>query len=275
MRSIRKALPHTTRRQLFFAVSALGSSRSSTSAAGADERRPKLLSSLPPIEPGFRRLYLVRHGETDWNLDGRIQGTTDNPLNANGRAQAAALAEYLADEPLDAVYSSSLRRASETAAAVAARHPACKTGKDARFMEMCFGDYEGMLLDEFRAEYNGFLASWASGDTARAFPGKRGESPDAVAQRGLDGLRVLGLLDGGGGADPVLAADDRSVCIVAHGRFNKILIAALQGDVAKASDVQQGNTCINVLDVAPGGKCVVRLLDVREHLGLIGKAVLQ
>ena len=55
---------------------------------------------------------------------------------------------------------------------------------------------------------------------------------------------------------------------VAHGRFNKILIAALRGDVARASDVEQGNTAINVLDIAREGGAVVRALDLREHLRL-------
>ena len=54
--------------------------------------------------------------------------------------------------------------------------------------------------------------------------------------------------------------------MVAHGRFNKILIAALRGDVSTASDVQQGNTAINIIDFAPDGRAEVRALDLREHL---------
>ena len=55
--------------------------------------------------------------------------------------------------------------------------------------------------------------------------------------------------------------------MVAHSRFNKILIAALQGDLSRASTVAQGNTCVNVLDLDPEGRCVVRALNLRDHLG--------
>ena len=67
------------------------------------------------------RLLLVRHGETDWNAEGRLQGHTDRPLSDYGRRQAQALAEELADEPLDALYASDLARARETAEIVGAR----------------------------------------------------------------------------------------------------------------------------------------------------------
>ena len=66
-------------------------------------------------------LLLVRHGETDWNAEGRLQGHTDRPLNDYGRRQAAALAEELAGREIDAIYASDLARARETAEIVAAR----------------------------------------------------------------------------------------------------------------------------------------------------------
>ena len=125
---------------------------------------------------------------------------------------------------------------------------------------MCFGDFEGMLLKEFDEEYKEYLRAWAAGETDRRFPGTRGESPDDVAARALDGLRAVGLL---GGSQP---NEGSHVCIVAHGRFNKILIAALQGDVSKTAAIEQGNTCINVIDLSPEGRAVLQAVNVRDHL---------
>ena len=215
--------------------------------------------ALPPLREGEKRLYLCRHGETNWNLENRIQGTTDNPLNANGEQQAEALSAFLAREPIDTIISSNLQRASQTADAVACKHSkAIRKPGSASFAEMCFGDYEGQRLDDFEPTYQSYLASWRSGDTGRRWPGALGESPDQVAARGLDGIRELGLLDP--------TRPDRYILVAAHGRFNKILIAALRGDLARASEVQQGNCAVNVIDLAPDGKADVRALDVRDHL---------
>lgn len=236
------------------------------SASAAAERRRL---ALPPLEDGYSRLWLLRHGETDWNVAERVQGRTDNVLNANGRAQAAALARYLSDEDFDLIASSGLDRAVATADAVAAGRPSCARAQDARFGEMCFGDLEGARLDDMQPEYQAMLRRWRGGDTSAAWPGfsrlggtsrLRGESVDDVAARGVAGLRALGL--GSGAAD-----GPRHVALVAHGRFNKILISELQGDRSRCSEIQQGNTCINVLDVPQdGGACKVQALDVRDHL---------
>ena len=118
-------------------ISTVGSRPASTDADGFAPSASRL--SLPPLQHGYTRLYLVRHGETDWNVEGRIQGRTDNELNDNGRAQARDVSEALADAPIDCIVSSSLRRAIMTADAVAVNHPNAQRSKDARFAEMCFG----------------------------------------------------------------------------------------------------------------------------------------
>lgn len=92
-------------------------------------------------------LLLVRHGETDWNAERRWQGHTDVPLNERGRKQARALAEQIAAEPVDAVYSSDLRRARDTAAAVADRLGLPVT-VDPDLREIDVGSREGLTGDE-------------------------------------------------------------------------------------------------------------------------------
>lgn len=92
-------------------------------------------------------ILLVRHGETDWNLERRVQGHTDRPLNETGRGQANALAEVLEGEPLDAVYSSDLVRAHETARIVAERKGLDVTAIP-ELRERDFGTWEGLTDGE-------------------------------------------------------------------------------------------------------------------------------
>jgi probable phosphoglycerate mutase len=92
-------------------------------------------------------LLLVRHGETDWNAEGRLQGHTDTPLNDFGRRQARALAEDLADEALDAVYSSDLSRARETAEILAGRL-GLSVVLDRGLREKDWGTWEGLTSAE-------------------------------------------------------------------------------------------------------------------------------
>jgi broad specificity phosphatase PhoE len=129
-------------------------------------------------------IVLVRHGETDWNLERRFQGHADTPLNEAGRIQAAELADALGSERISAVYSSPLRRAHETAAIVAAR-----LGLDVRALEALreihVGDWEGLTIDEAKDRYPGSTTvDWHSG-----WPG--GETYDQLAARVLPALAAL------------------------------------------------------------------------------------
>ena len=110
-------------------------------------------------------ILLVRHGETDWNAERRVQGTTDRPLNDTGRAQARALADRLAEVPLAAVYSSDLSRALETARAVADTRD-LRVTPDPRLRERDFGTWEGMtdleILERFPEASTG---PWGDAET--------------------------------------------------------------------------------------------------------------
>ena len=88
------------------------------------------------------KLYLVRHGETDWNKQKRIQGQVDIPLNAFGRSLAKKTAEGLKSIPFDVCYSSPLGRAEETARLILNERDV-PIITDNRIMEMAFGEYEG------------------------------------------------------------------------------------------------------------------------------------
>lgn len=89
------------------------------------------------------KLYVVRHGQTDWNKNNIIQGRTDIPLNREGMKEAEELGENLKDVPFDIAYVSPLTRAKQTARAVLIYHPETKVVYDERLVEMCYGEQEG------------------------------------------------------------------------------------------------------------------------------------
>ena len=132
-------------------------------------------------------------------------------------------------------------------------------------MEMSFGSLEGRRLadPEVQPRYQATVAALAAGATGTAWP-DGGESCDDVAERGLAGLRALGALPGGDGA--AARSCPRHVLVAAHGRFNKVLLASLRGDRSKCSEIAQGNTCLNVVDVDRDGACTIVALNVRDHL---------
>ena len=106
------------------------------------------------------KIYLVRHGETEWNRTNRFQGISDISLNARGKAQAEALAQALKDEPIDVVYSSPLTRARETAQAIRQFHPSSRYFEEEGLKEMDLGDFEGMAASGWAKQYPEFKKKW-------------------------------------------------------------------------------------------------------------------
>ena len=183
----------------------------------------------PPI------LYYVRHGETDWNVEGRLQGRRDIPLKARGRAQAAHCGEILRDlfaregrQAADYNYvSSPLGRASGTMEIVRAALglPAAGYKKEPQLAEIFFGDWEGFTLAELRERDPGRLAA-REHDKWRFIP-PGGESYEAVSFRMRDWYAGL----------------DRDAVVTAHGGTARALIAHLGITPAAAAplyDIGQG-----------------------------------
>ncbi|MGO4304821.1 MULTISPECIES: histidine phosphatase family protein [unclassified Cupriavidus] len=115
--------------------------------------------STGPQSLAFTHLIVIRHGETAWNKERRLQGQIDIPLNDTGRAQARALAEALAGEPIDAVYSSDLGRAMETAAPLAGTL-GLPVRPEPRLRERCYGDLQGMTYAEVAEKRPEDFARW-------------------------------------------------------------------------------------------------------------------
>jgi probable phosphoglycerate mutase len=115
-------------------------------------------------------ILLIRHGETAWNAVRRLQGHIDIPLNEEGERQAAALAQALAAEPVDAFVSSDLRRAMQTAQAVAGHGAGARLQTDAQLRERCYGVFEGMLYAEIEQQYPADYALWQARDIDAVMP---------------------------------------------------------------------------------------------------------
>lgn len=160
-------------------------------------------------------LWLVRHGQTDWNREGRYQGQADLPLNATGLAQARALAERLDGEHFDAIYASPLQRALRTAMILAARL-GLEVRLDPRLREINQGEWQGMLVSDIAARYAGELAQREVDPLNVRAPG--GESVPEVA------VRMWAAAD-----DIARAYPAGRVLVVSHGLALATLVARGRG----------------------------------------------
>ncbi|MCC7104588.1 MAG: histidine phosphatase family protein [Chloroflexi bacterium] len=181
------------------------------------------------------RLLLARHGRTDWNDEGRYQGQSDPSLNAEGWRQAEELAARLRDEPLAAVFSSDLRRAEETARAVAELHRLV-VRIDPRLREIHQGRWDGMLYDEILAQDGDLLRAWEAHPLAARPPG--GESLDEVRSRVVAATR-----------DIVGEFPRQVVCLVSHKVSLTVLRCVVTGeDLERALQVLPSNATYVTLD---------------------------
>jgi probable phosphoglycerate mutase len=97
-------------------------------------------------------IYLIRHGQTDWNLERRIQGHTDIPLNDKGKSDAEKAAEEISQLKIDKIISSDLQRAKETAKIIAECFKRCPIIFDNRLREISFGDLEGVCVSDISSD---------------------------------------------------------------------------------------------------------------------------
>jgi broad specificity phosphatase PhoE len=161
------------------------------------------------------RVLLLRHAETGWNREQRYQGWTDVALSSDGRAQAAAAARLLASQRLAAVWSSPLRRARDTADAIAAPLGLEVRLSDA-FKEMRLGSWEGLTVPEVRVRFPEAYRAWHEAPHLASWPGA--ETLPDVRRRVLEGLDELRAAHAG-----------ETVCLVAHGVTCRVLILEALG----------------------------------------------
>jgi broad specificity phosphatase PhoE len=201
------------------------------------------------------RLVLVRHARTDWNRDRRLEGWHDVPLSDEGRAQAEAVGRALADRPPAAVYSSPLRRALDTAAAIAAPHR-LEVQADVAFTEMGFGRWEGLLAPEIEGRDPHQYRLWVEAPAEAAPPG--GERLADVRRRVLAGLAGLRARHAG-----------QTVALVSHGISSRILVLEALGlDLDRLWSIALSATGVSELEFRDDWAAVHRM-NTLVHLGAL------
>lgn len=206
-------------------------------------------SGLHPCASTTTRCCVVRHGETDWNVERRVQGHVDIPLNGKGRSQAATVARRLAGECFSAVYSSDLQRAWQTAEPTAKLHK-LPIRLDPALRERNFGVLQSLTADEARTRYPEASLGRAERDPDYAFEG--GESLVAFEKRSRDCLSEMARRHAG-----------ETILVVTHGGVLDIAYRQAMGRaLGSRRDFALPNAGINWLEACADGWRVLLWADL-------------
>lgn len=205
------------------------------------------------MDQGKTRLYLIRHGQTQWNKDGRYQGWTDIALSEEGLVQADLLAKRFAFLPLDAIYVSPLGRAIATAEPIA-KEKNLPLHVDEHFKEINFGEWEGHTIAELTEKFGKPYVDFFADPFENPMPGEG--SFKTVGKRAMAGVEAL-----------LEKHKGQRIAIVSHGGLLRVLLVyLLQMDLAMYRSMWLTNTSISVVDIDPQGKKMLMTLNDKAHL---------
>ena len=190
------------------------------------------------------QLILIRHGETLWNKEKRVQGTTDIELSATGIEQARKLALSLADASIGAIYASPLKRARQTAEIINGFHGR-KIEIHHELMEMNMGDFEGLTFTELMAGEKEFLHRWITDPASVKMP--RGESLAELQSRAWQSIEKL-------------IAAGQNALVVSH----NFTIATILCRLRKISLSEFRSTCVD-----NASRTQIRIEDGETHIEAI------
>ncbi|MFQ6057285.1 MAG: histidine phosphatase family protein [Anaerolineae bacterium] len=198
------------------------------------------------------QLILIRHGESTWNDAGRIQGWTDSPLTERGRRQSEKLAKHLAHLPIAALYTSSLKRALETARIIAHTLNLPLT-VDERLREYGLGELEGLTIEEVKERYPAIYRGWQETTRWIPLPGEEG--------RAVFAQRVRAAM-----ADIVKGHPDGTVAVITHGGAIGVFLAGLLGlDLGERLPFWFDNASLSIVEL-DGHRTRIRALNDTCHL---------
>jgi broad specificity phosphatase PhoE len=203
-------------------------------------------------ENGMTNIYLVRHGQTAWNKEEIFRGRTDVPLNEMGLREASLAAEYFRGTEIQAIYSSPLSRAWQTAgkiAEVVRREVVSLDGIN----DMSFGAWEGQPLRDVQKNDSERYSQWRDAPHLVKIPG--GETLDEVRLRAMTALEEV-----------IRSHAGASIVLVSHRVINKVLICGILGlDNSHFWQIGQDTTAINLIQTRRG-KYILSLLNEACHL---------
>lgn len=199
------------------------------------------------------RIYLVRHGETEWNALMRYQGQTDVPLSENGRRQARLLAQRLAGEEFRGFYASDLKRAYETATIISSYH-GMEVEAVPELRELNFGAWEGLTAGEIKKLFADEVKRWWESPLSTRIPG--GETLAEMVERSVGAIKRIVETHGEG-----------NVVVVAHGGAIRSIVGSVLGmDLNKYWRLRLNNACLNIIDFPEWEKGVLMLFNDCSHL---------
>lgn len=202
------------------------------------------------------RLYLIRHGETEWNAIGRFQGWTDIPLSEKGLKQAELLGKRFEHGkiPVDAIYASPLIRAQQTAKPIAEATGLPVTLNE-HFKEINYGEWDGMTFQELKATYGADFMRFMKEPHKFTFPGDG--SFELVTERVKLGLQeVLGEANKG-----------KNIVLVSHGGIIRLTLFYLMGiSPGLYNHFWIDNTGISIYEIWDNGRRVLKTLNDSSHL---------
>ena len=198
------------------------------------------------------RVYLVRHGTTEWNQEEIFRGRVDCKLNDTGLAEARALEAYFRDVVIDSAYSSPLSRATETAKAVAVSR-GLSVIPDPAFIDMDYGEWQGLPSKEVEERYPDLYRLWRERPQDVTFPG--GENLAQVRTRAWEGLERA-----------VEENPGKTVLVVSHRVVTKVLICAALGlDDSHFCQIKQDTAAVNCFEYT-GKAFIASLINDTCHM---------
>ncbi len=202
-------------------------------------------------------IYLIRHGQTDWNREEIFRGRADRPLNEAGGWEAAAIGRALANVTVDFIYSSPLIRAQETARPIASAH-GLKITPLAGIIDIDYGDWQGLSHEQAKEQYPELYRKWRDHPERVEFPG--GESLSLVRERAMSAFKEV-----------VAGHPGQSGVVVSHRVVNKVILCALLGlDNSHFWEIKQDTAAINIIRCENKGT-VIQVLNDTCHLKILGK----